>query len=61
MLYDKIKELCKEKGISVSYLERIAGLSNGSISKWNESSPNADSLFSVAGVLEVTMEKLLKE
>lgn len=60
MIYEKIKELCKQKGISVSQLEKEAGLTNGSISKWNTHMPQADRLKSVADVLKVKMEKLLQ-
>lgn len=60
MVYDKIKEICKERGISVSYLEKTAGLSNGTISKWNNSSPTVDKLKAVANVLKVKVDKLLE-
>ena len=59
MIYDKIKEICKEQGISVNSVEKQAKLSNGAISKWNESSPTAENLKSVADVLKVKVDKLL--
>lgn len=59
MIYEKIKEVCKEKGISITQLEKKAGLTNGSISKWNDHMPQADRLKAVADVLKVKMEKLL--
>ena len=59
MIYEKIKELCKQKGISINQLEKEAGLTNGSISKWNNNMPQADRLKAVADVLKVKMEKLL--
>ena len=58
MIYDKIKELCKEKGMSVAAVERKAGLSSGAISKWNNSTP-AENLNSVAKILKVKIDKLL--
>lgn len=61
MLYDKIKEICKSKGVSVSFVEKQAGLGNGAISKWNNSSPGIDNLQAVAKVLEVKVDKLLEE
>lgn len=61
MIYDTIKAICEEKGMSVSQLEKKAGLTNGSISKWNNHIPQADRLQAVAKVLKVKMEKLLKE
>lgn len=59
MIYDKIKQICKERGISVSALEKEAGLSNGIISKWNKSSPNVDNLQAVAKILKVKVDKLI--
>lgn len=59
MIYDKIKAICKEKGVSVSYVENRAGLGNGAISKWNNSSPTVENLQSVANVLKVSINKLI--
>ena len=61
MIYNRIKEICREKGMSVSFVEKQAGLSNGAISKWNDSSPTVDNLKAVATVLKVSVNKLLKE
>ena len=61
MLYDKIKDLCKQKGISVRSVEIKAGLSNGSISKWNEVMPKADGLQAVAKILNTSVEALLED
>lgn len=59
MLYDRIKDVCKEKGLSVAYVEREAGLSNGAISKWNKASPTVENLQAVANVLKVKLDKLV--
>lgn len=56
-----MKKICEEKGISITQLEKDAGLSNGSIVKWRNCIPKADSLQAVAKVLKVKMEKLLQE
>ena len=61
LVYTKIKQICDEKGVSVASVERDAGLTNGSISKWNNSKPIAESLHSVAKVLGTTVEDLLEE
>lgn len=58
-IYDKIKELCEEKGMSIRQLEVSAGLKNGAISKWNDSSPTIKSLKAVADVLKVKVDKLI--
>ena len=59
MIYDKIRELCQERGTSVAAVEKEAKLSNGTIRKWNKSSPTVDNLQAVARVLKVRMEKLI--
>ena len=59
MIYDTIKEICQKKGQSVSSVEKEAGLSNGAISKWNDSSPTVDRLNAVAKVLNVKVDCLI--
>lgn len=58
-IYDKIKKICKEKGLSVTYVEKKAELGNGLISKWNDSVPSVANLKKVAGILEVTVDELI--
>lgn len=60
MIYDNIKRICKEKNISVAAVEKQAKLSNGTICKWNKSSPTVDSLKKVADILGVTIDELVK-
>lgn len=60
MIYNKIKDICEAKGISVTSVEKKAGLGNGAISKWNESSPTVEKLKAVADVLKVKVDKLLE-
>lgn len=59
MVFENVKKICDEKGISISQLEKDAGLSPGSIVKWKTCMPKANSLQAVAKVLKVKMEKLL--
>lgn len=60
MIYEKIKEICERKGVSVASVEKEAGLKNGAISKWNKSMPLTANLYSVAKVLGVSIEELLE-
>lgn len=60
MIYENILELAKKQGLSISKLEKLAGLSKGAISKWKTSSPNVNNLVSVAKVLKVKLEVLTK-
>nr|DAF09720.1 MAG TPA: HTH-type transcriptional regulator [Caudoviricetes sp.]DAX25730.1 MAG TPA: hypothetical protein [Caudoviricetes sp.] len=45
--------------MSVRQVEYAAGLKNGAIGKWNESSPTIKSLKAVADVLKVKVDKLI--
>lgn len=60
MVFDNIVELANKKNMSISKLERLAGLAKGTISKWRTSSPTVDNLQAVAKVLNVTVDKLLE-
>lgn len=60
MLYDKVKEVCKEKGVSVSAVERHLEFGNGTITKWNDVSPNVCNLKKVADYLGKPIEYFLK-
>ena len=59
MLYTKIKEICKTKGVSVACVEKQAGLSNGTIGKWDKASPTIENLQAVAKTLECSVDDLL--
>lgn len=60
MIYDNVKELCLQKGISVGSMEKELKLSNGSICKWNESEPGIRKVKKVADYLGVSIDILLK-
>lgn len=59
MLCGRIREICEDKGMSIRSLERKANLSNGAISKWENSSPSVDNVKAVADVLGVKVDELL--
>lgn len=60
MIYERIKDLCEAKKLSVRRLEIDCGLSNGSIVKWKTVQPAAASLYKVAKRLDVSVEELLE-
>ena len=60
-LYEVIYQISKEKNISINQLEERAGLSTGSIYKWNTVSPTVKNLKKVAEVLETTVDSLLEK
>lgn len=59
---ERLNSLCVEKGISKRELERTAGLSIGSTSKWNEKNgkvPNATSQEKIANYFDVSIDYLM--
>lgn len=58
-LKERIKELANAKGISLPVLESELGFGNGTIVKWDKSTPNAEKLNAVAKYFGVSMDYLL--
>lgn len=61
MVYDNIKRECEKRGMSITQLENKAGLANGTIGKWQKSSPTITNLKTVADILNVSVDWLLKD
>lgn len=61
MIFENIQKLCKEKGITISELERELNFGNGVIGRWRESAPRIDNAKKVANYFGVTIEQLLEE
>lgn len=60
-LFDVIKKHSEDLGCSVASIERRAGIGNGTIGRWNTSSPSIESLEKVSGVIGVEPWRLVKE
>ena len=58
-LKERIKELCREKEISMNQLERDLSFGKGYISKLGKSSPNAIKLQKIADYFGVSLEYLM--
>lgn len=58
-LYERIETLRKSKNISQGKLKKELGFSNGSISKWKNSTPTTERLQKLADYFGVTVEYLL--
>lgn len=58
LLY-RIKELAAIKKVSLAEIERKSGLSSGSITKWDKSSPKVETLQKIADYFDVTTDYLL--
>lgn len=57
-IYDNIKWLCFENGISIHKLEKTLGFSNSTIKGWEKSVPSSDRLAAVAEFFRVPIETL---
>lgn len=57
--YEIIKELAKEKKISIRQLEMNFGYSNGYLAKWKNNTPNSDELSRIADFFNVSVDYLL--
>lgn len=60
---EKIKALCKERGLSLYSLEKSLGMGNGTIGKWGlpNRKPNIDNVMAVANALGVSVSELTNE
>lgn len=61
MIYKNIASLCRKTGISISKLEKETGLGNGTIGRWEKSSPTVAKVKAVADYFGVTVDSLLAE
>lgn len=60
-MYEKIKKLCLEKGITVAALERVCGFGNGTIRKWDEHAPSHERVKKVADYFNVSVAFIRSE
>ena len=61
MIYEKIKALADERGVSIASIERAVGLGNATIKGWLNSSPTAQNLKKVADFFGVSIEYFLTD
>lgn len=61
MLYDNVKKICEEKGITIMQLEQELEFPRSYIYKWNNNEPGIRKVQKVADYLGVPIEKLLKQ
>lgn len=61
MIYNKIRRLCEERGISIRELGRACNLGFRSIENWKDHSPTVANLKAVADFFGVTVDELLKD
>lgn len=56
MIYQKIKKLAKEEGISIASLEKKLNIGNGTIRRWNEASPTLENISKIAKHFGVSID-----
>ena len=60
VLYDRVKALCEERGITINKLETELGFSVCSIQKWKApGAPKVDRIAAVAGYFGVSIDYLM--
>ena len=60
-MVEKIKRLCREKGLSLNKLQKDLGFPHNAIYRWDTNRPTIDRVKSVADQLGVTVDELLEE
>lgn len=58
-IYERIEQLRKAQKISQGKLEKELGFSNGSVSKWKNSTPTPERLQKIADYFNVTVDYLM--
>ena len=61
MIYQNIKAIADNAGISIRRIEMDTGITLGSIYHWDEIKPSVDKVAKVARYLNTTVEKLIEE
>lgn len=60
-IYQNVADRCKEKKMTISELERSAGLGNATIAGWKTAFPRIDKLAAVASILGCTVDELIAD
>lgn len=58
-IVNSIKNLCKDRNISASQLEKEIGLSQGLISKWQKTIPSLDKIVDIADYFHVSLDLIV--
>ena len=58
-VFDRVKELCELKGISVSQMEKEIGISQGAAYKWKVSSPSQKMFEKLSNFFNVSVDYLI--
>lgn len=58
-ILDRIKKLCKLKGVTLSRMEKEIGLSQGAAYKWKISSPSLEVLEKLSNFFNVSVDYIM--
>lgn len=58
MLYDRIKALCKEKGVTITEMEKDLGYARGSLYKIDKHKPSAEKVKAIADYFDISQDEL---
>ena len=58
-LYERMKNICNEKGTNFKRLEQELGFGNGTLRKWENQNPSYDKVVAVANKLNVSLNWLI--
>lgn len=63
MIYENVKMLCRERGISICQLEKACDIGNGVIGKWKDrkANPSIATVQKLEKYFGVSVDELLKE
>ena len=59
MILSNIVFLCQKAGISIAKLEKETGIGNGTIGRWDKSSPTVDKVKRVAEYFGMSVDELI--
>lgn len=57
-LLSNIKDLCKNKSITIVALEKHLGIGAGTISRWNKATPSFDKIEAIADYFQISIDEL---
>ncbi|MEC0886807.1 helix-turn-helix transcriptional regulator [Bacillus atrophaeus] len=57
--FERVKKLCKDRGISIAKLEEKVGFGKNSLYSWKQNNPSSDKLHKVADYFNVSVDYLL--
>lgn len=58
-IYERIKELCKKKGVAIKEMEIAVGIGEKNANKWKTRTPSAESLLKLSEYFGVSTDYIL--